>query len=222
MKIFLDSASIAEVKETASWGILSGVTTNPTLAAKEGQDFKTALKEICGLVEGPVSAEVLGTTRDEMVEEAHDLVKVADNVVIKIPVCPQGLAATKVLKDEGINVNMTLVFTVNQALLAASAGAAFASPFLGRLDDIGTDGLERLSDMVDAYRNYDIDTEIIAASIRHPMHVIKAALIGSDIATIPFKVIQQMVAHPLTEAGIDRFTADWEALQTKLNKPVSV
>ena len=222
MKIFLDSASIEEVKEAASWGILSGVTTNPSLAAKEGQDFRTALKEICGLVEGPISAEVMGTTRAEMVEEAHELVRVADNVVIKIPVCPEGLAATKALKDDGIDVNMTLVFSVNQALLAAAAGAAFVSPFVGRLDDIGTDGLERLSDMVEAFRNYEIKTEVIAASIRHPMHVIKAALIGSDIATIPFKVIQQMVKHPLTDVGIERFMADWESLQAKLNKPVTV
>ncbi len=218
MKIFLDSANISDVKEAASWGILGGVTTNPTLVAKEGRDFKEALKEICNMVEGPVSAEVIGTARADMVHEAHDLVKVADNVVIKIPVCPEGLAATRILKEEGIHVNMTLVFTVNQALLAARAGAAFVSPFLGRLDDIGTDGLERLAEMVEAFQNYDFTTEIIAASIRHPMHVAKAALIGSHIATVPFNVIRQMVKHPLTDAGMDRFLADWEDLQAKLTK----
>ncbi len=218
MKIFLDSASVAEVKEAASWGILDGVTTNPTLAAKEGRDFRTNIKEISAEVDGPVSAEVMGTVRDDMVSEAQDLVRIADNVVIKIPVCPEGLAATKLLKEDGIHVNMTLVFTVNQAILAARAGAAFVSPFLGRLDDVGTDGLERLAEMVESFRNYDISTEIIAASIRSPMHVIKAALIGSDIATVPFKVIKQMVTHPLTDVGIDRFMADWEDLQARVDK----
>lgn len=216
MKIFLDSANVTEVKEAASWGILSGVTTNPTLAAREGRDFKTNIKDISALVDGPVSAEVVGLARDEMVSEAHELVRISDNVVIKIPVCPEGLAATKTLKEEGIHVNMTLVFTVNQAILAARAGAAFVSPFLGRLDDIGTDGLERLADMVESFHNYDFSTEIIAASIRSPMHVAKAALIGAHIATVPFKVIEEMVKHPLTDAGMERFLADWSALQAQL------
>lgn len=216
MKVFLDSANVDEVKEAASWGILSGVTTNPTLAAKEGRDFKTNIKEISALVDGPISAEVIGTSREEMISEARELVRIADNVVIKIPVCPEGLAATKTLKEEGVHVNMTLVFSVNQAILAARAGAAFVSPFLGRLDDIGTDGLERLAEMVDSFRNYDFSTEIIAASIRSPMHVAKAALIGADIATVPFKVIEQMMKHPLTDAGMERFLADWDALQLQL------
>ena len=216
MKVFLDSASISDVKEAASWGILGGVTTNPTLAAKEGRDFKANIKEISALVDGPVSAEVIGTARDEMVSEARELVRIADNVVIKIPVCPEGLGATKTLMEEGVHVNMTLVFSVNQAILAARAGAAFVSPFLGRLDDIGTDGLERLAEMVESFRNYDFSTEIIAASIRSPMHVVKAALIGADIATIPFKVIEQMMKHPLTDAGMERFLADWDALQAQL------
>ncbi len=213
MDIFLDSASVAEVKEAAALGILSGVTTNPTLVSKEGIDFRSGIKEICSLVNGPVSAEVVSLKRDEMVEEAVDLAKIADNVVIKIPICEEGLAATRSLKDHGIDVNMTLVFTVNQAVLAAAAGAAFVSPFLGRLDDIGDNGLERLADMVQALGNYDWDTRIIAASIRHPMHVTEAALIGVDIVTVPFKVIKQMAQHPLTEKGIDRFLADWRELQ---------
>ncbi len=216
MKIFLDSANVTEVKEAASWGILSGVTTNPTLAAKEGRDFKTNIKDISALVDGPVSAEVIATARDEMVSEAHELVRISDNVVIKIPVCLEGLAATKTLKEEGIHVNMTLVFSVNQAILAARAGAAFVSPFLGRLDDIGTDGLERLSEMVETFRNYDFSTEIIAASIRSPEHVVQAAQIGANIATVPFKVIEQMVKHPLTDLGMERFLADWAALQAQL------
>jgi len=216
MKVFLDSANVNEVKEAASWGILSGVTTNPTLAAKEGRDFKTNIKEISALVDGPISAEVVGAVRAEMVSEAHELARIADNVVIKIPICPEGLAATKILREEGVHVNMTLVFSVNQAILAARAGAAFVSPFLGRLDDIGTDGLERLAEMVESFRNYDFSTEIIAASIRSPMHVVKAALIGADIATVPFNVIEQMVKHPLTDVGMERFLADWDALQAQL------
>lgn len=218
MKIFLDSASIAEVKEAASWGILSGVTTNPTLAAKEGRDFKSAIGEICALVDGPVSAEALSLTRTEIVDEAKDLNAIAENIAVKIPVGPEGLAATKILSNQGISVNMTLVFSVNQALLAAAAGAAYVSPFIGRLDDIGTDGLERLADMVEAFGNYDISTEVIAASIRHPMHVTKAALIGSHIATVPFAVLRKMVQHPLTDQGVASFLADWEALQVKLEK----
>lgn len=216
MEFFLDSAAVEEVKEAASWGILSGVTTNPTLAAREGKDFRAVIKEISGLVNGPVSAEVIGSTREEMVHEAHDLVKIADNVVIKIPVCAEGLAATKTLKEDGIDVNMTLVFTVNQVLVAARAGAAYVSPFIGRLDDIGTDGIERLSDMVMALANYDLDVKVIAASIRHPIHVIEAAKIGADIATVPFSVLKQIIGHPLTDAGIDRFLSDWESLQKRL------
>lgn len=216
MRIFLDSASISEVKEAASWGILSGVTTNPSLAAKEGCDFRSAVKEICSIVDGPVSAEALSLTRTEIVAEGIELAAIADNIAVKIPVGPEGLAATRVLCDQGIHVNMTLVFTVNQAMLAAAAGAAFVSPFIGRLDDIGTDGLSRLADIMNAFSNYDIPTQVIAASLRHPMHVTEAALIGADISTIPFAVLKQIVQHPLTDQGVARFLSDWEGLQTKM------
>lgn len=216
MRIFLDSASISEVKEAASWGVLSGVTTNPSLAAKEGRDFRSAVKEICSIVDGPVSAEALSLTRTEIVAEGIELAAIADNIAVKIPVGPEGLAATRVLCDQGIHVNMTLVFTVNQAMLAAAAGAAFVSPFIGRLDDIGTDGLGRLTDIMNAFSNYDIPTQVIAASLRHPMHVTEAALIGADISTIPFAVLKQIVQHPLTDQGVARFLSDWEGLQMKM------
>ncbi len=218
MKIFIDSAIVSEVAEAASWGIIDGVTTNPTLAAKAGQDYETALKEISALVAGPISAEVVGSIKSEMIDEARQLAQIAKNIVVKIAISPEGLAATRVLTDEGIHINMTLVFSVNQALLAAAAGAAYVSPFLGRLDDIGTDGLGRLAEMVEALGNYDLGTEVIAASIRHPRHVAEAALIGSDIATIPFAVIKKMVRHPLTDKGIASFLSDWEALQKKLSE----
>ena len=218
MKIFIDSAVVSDVAEAASWGIIDGVTTNPTLAAKAGQDYETALREISALVAGPISAEVIGSTKSEMIDEARQLAQIAENIVVKIAISPEGLAATRVLTDEGIHINMTLVFTVNQALLSASAGAAYVSPFLGRLDDIGTDGLGRLAEMVEALGNYDLGTQVIAASIRHPRHVAEAALIGSDIATIPFEVIKKMVRHPLTDKGIASFLSDWEALQKKLSE----
>lgn len=218
MKIFIDTANIDEIREAASWGILSGVTTNPTLAAREGKDFRTIVKEICALVDGPISAEAVNMRRDEIIPEARELAAINDNIVVKIPVTLDGLAATKVLSSEGIRVNMTLVFTVNQAVMAAEAGASYVSPFLGRLDDIGEDGLALLSDLVTGYNNYDINTEIIAASIRHPQHVTQAALIGVDIATIPFEVLKKMVNHPLTEKGIGQFLADWEKLQSATKK----
>lgn len=216
MRIFLDSASISEVKEAASWGILSGVTTNPTLAAKEGRDFRSAVKEICEIVDGPVSAEAISLNRREIIDEAMELAEIADNIVVKIPVGTEGLAATRVLSDRGIHVNMTLVFSVNQAILAAAAGAAYVSPFVGRLDDIGTDGMGRLADIVNALGNYDTTTQVIAASIRHPQHATEAALIGTDISTIPFAVLKKMIQHPLTDAGVASFLADWESLQGKI------
>src|SRR3990172_705690 len=218
MRIFLDSASISEVREAASWGILSGVTTNPTLCAKEGRDFRSAVKEICGIVDGPVSAEAVSLNRAEIIDEALELAGIADNIAVKIPVGPEGLAATRVLSDQGVDINMTLVFSVNQAILAAAAGAAYVSPFIGRLDDIGTDGLGRLADIVEALSNYDISTQVIAASIRHPMHVTEAALIGTDISTVPFEVLKKMIQHPLTDKGVASFLADWEALQAKVEK----
>ncbi len=216
MKIFIDTANVDEIREAASWGILSGVTTNPTLAARENRDYGIVLKEIIEIVDGPISAEVISLDKDGMIAEAKKLAAIHKNIVIKVPITEAGLATTKYLSGQGIKVNMTLVFSVNQAMLAAGAGAAFASPFLGRLDDINEDGMVLLSNMVKVYNNYDIDTQIIAASIRHPQHVTSAALIGVDIATIPFKVLQKMVKHPLTDKGIAQFLADWKKLQSAI------
>jgi transaldolase len=213
MKLFIDTANIGHIKEVNEWGILSGVTTNPTLCAKEGQDFKSAIKEIASIVDGPISAEAVSSTKEGIVKEARELVQIASNIVVKIPITPEGLAATKVLSKENIKVNMTLVFSANQALLAAQVGAAFVSPFLGRLDDIGHDSMKILDEIVTIYDNYGIPTEIIAASIRHPLHVVQAALVGADIATVPYEVLKAMVKHPLTDRGIEKFLADWRRLQ---------
>lgn len=218
MKIFIDTANVDEIREAASWGILSGVTTNPTLAARENRDYGVVIKEIAEIVDGPISAEVVSLETEGMVAEAKKLAAIDKNIVVKIPVTEAGLAATKFLSGQGIKINMTLVFSVNQAMLAASAGAAFASPFIGRLDDINEDGMVLLSNMVKVYNNYNIETQIIAASIRHPQHVTNAALTGVDIATIPFKVLQKMVKHPLTDRGIDQFLADWNKLQSAIGK----
>jgi len=215
MKLFIDTANIEEIREAHSWGILAGVTTNPSLAAREGRNFREMIKEISDLVDGPISAEAVSLTPEEMIVEARELAAINDNVIVKFPITAAGLTATRAVSAEGIRVNMTLIFSVNQALLAAAAGAAFASPFLGRMDDIGEDGLVLLTDLVDAYANYNITTEIIAASIRGPQHVTQAALIGADIATIPFTVLKQMMNHPLTEKGIAQFLSDWEKLQEK-------
>ncbi|HAW60470.1 MAG TPA: fructose-6-phosphate aldolase [Actinobacteria bacterium] len=213
MKIFIDTANIDHIKEVNSWGILSGVTTNPTLCAREGREFRSAVKKICEMVKGPVSAEAVSMDRQGIVEEARELSKIAENIVVKVPMMVEGLAATKVLSQEGIKVNMTLVFSANQALLAAQVGAAYVSSFIGRLDDAGNDGMSILADIVAAYDNYDIETEIIAASIRHPMHVTQAALLGADIATVPYDVLKAMVKHPLTDRGIERFLEDWNKLK---------
>jgi len=218
VKIFIDTANVDEIREAASWGILSGVTTNPTLAARENRDYGVVIKEIVEIVDGPISAEVISLETEGMIAEAKKLAAIDKNIVIKIPVTEAGLAATKVLSGQGIKINMTLVFSVNQAMMAAIAGAAFVSPFLGRLDDINEDGMVLLSDLVKVYNNYNIETQIIAASIRHPQHVTKAALIGVDIATIPFKVLQKMVKHPLTDKGIDQFLTDWNKLQAVIGK----
>lgn len=213
MRIFLDTANVEEIREGVSWGVVSGVTTNPTLASKEGRSFRELVKEICQLVEGPVSAEAVSLKAEEIVPEAKELSRIAPNVVIKIPVMPEGLKATKLLSKEGIKVNMTLVFSLNQALLAAQAGAAFVSPFIGRIDDIGYDGLSVLADIVECYNYYGFETEVIAASIRHPLHVVEAAKLGADIATVPFAVLKQMVKHPLTDIGIERFLEDWKKIK---------
>lgn len=216
MRIFLDTANLEEIRQGARMGVISGVTTNPTLMAKEkGADFRETIQEICSLVDGPISAEVTALDTAGMLAQAHDLAKWGENVVIKLPITPDGLAAAKALSAEGIKTNLTLCFSANQAILAAAAGATFVSPFVGRLDDIGEVGMDLVRDIVQIYRNYDIPTQVIAASIRHPVHVTEAARAGAHIATVPFKVLQQMVEHPLTKIGIDRFLADWASRQAK-------
>lgn len=216
MKLFIDSANIDHIREVNGWGIIDGVTTNPTLCAKEGRVFKEVIGEICSEVDGPISAEAISLERSAIVEEARQLVKIADNVVVKIPINEEGLAATNVLSREGIKVNMTLVFSANQALLAAKVGASFVSPFLGRIDDTGHDSMKLIDEIASIYDNYDVPTEIIAASIRHPIHVTQAAMLGADIATVPYSVLKAMVKHPLTDRGIDAFLKDWEKLQESI------
>jgi transaldolase len=218
MKFFLDTANLAEIEEAASWGVLAGVTTNPTLYAREGgklSDFHAHLKRICAICDGPVSGESVSLARDEIVREGEELAALAPNIIVKVPVMPEGLAATKVLHAKGIKVNMTLCFTVPQALLAARAGASYVSPFVGRFDDISEDGIEHLGNTVAALANYDFghDVEVIAASIRSANHVTQAALIGADIATVPFNVLKNLVKHPLTDRGLESFLADWEKVK---------
>jgi len=215
MKLFLDTANLQEIKEAASWGILDGVTTNPTLCARENMPFETLIKEICQVVSGPVSVECISTRAEDIVVEARKLNSLAPNLAIKIPVTLEGLKATKILSSEGIRVNMTLVFSPSQALLAAKAGAAFVSPFIGRLDDISHHGMELVEQIVTIYENYNFETEIIVASVRHPGHVVEAALIGAHIATVPFSVMEKLVKHPLTDLGIEKFLQDWKKVATK-------
>lgn len=210
MKFFIDTADVNEIKEAESLGILDGVTTNPTLIAKTGRAFRETIEEICSIVKGPVSAEVVSTDAEGIVKEARDLAKIADNVVIKVPLIKEGLKATKVLTSEGINVNVTLCFSSNQALLAAKAGGTYISTFVGRLDDKGHTGMEVIEEIREIYDNYGFDTQIIVASIRTPLHVRDAALMGADIATIPFDVFNKIVQHPLTDEGLKKFLADWE------------
>ena len=215
MKFFLDTADLNEIEEAASWGVLAGVTTNPTLYARIGgklSDFHNHIKRICDIVDGPVSAESVAMTRDEIIADGRELAAIAPNVVVKIPTMVEGLAATKVLASEGIPVNMTLCFSVPQAIMAARAGARYISPFVGRFDDISEDGLSQLSDVVAAVNNYDFghDVEIIAASVRSAHHVTQAALMGADIATVPFATLKKCVQHPLTDRGLDSFMKDWE------------
>ncbi len=210
MKIFIDTANLDQIKEINSWGIVDGVTTNPSLIAKEGVDVKTRIKEIAEIVDGPISAEAMSMTADEMVKEGRELAKIHPNVVIKLPMYIETLKATSKLREEGIRVNVTLIFSAQQALLAAKAGAAYVSPFVGRLDDIGEYGTDLISNIVQIYSNYDFDTEIIAASIRHPVHVLDVSLAGCDIATIPYDVLKKMVSHPKTDEGIQKFIADYE------------
>lgn len=215
MKIFIDTANVNEIREAESWGILSGVTTNPSLIAKEGRDFVEVVKEITSIVDGPISAEVISLDHEGMIKEARELSRIHKNIVIKIPMTIEGLKAVKVLSKEGIKTNVTLIFSASQALLASKAGASYVSPFVGRLDDTGEEGLNVIREIVTIFNNYGIKTEIIAASIRHPMHVINAAIAGAHIATIPFKVLEQMTKHPLTDAGIKRFLDDWKKVPKK-------
>lgn len=218
MKFFIDTANVDEIHEAASLGVLDGVTTNPTLLSKEiqrtGEDFKHILKTICEIVQGPVSGEVLALDWDGMVKEARELAKLDDHLVIKIPIIKDGLKAVKKLTAEGIRTNVTLVFSATQALLAAKAGAAYVSPFVGRLDDISHVGMDLVEEIMTIYDNYVFDTEVIVASIRNPLHVVEAALMGADIATIPFNVIEQLLKHPLTDIGIERFAADWKKVKS--------
>ncbi len=215
MKIFIDTANIEEIRKAVRLGVISGVTTNPSLIAREGRNFREVVGEICEIVDGPISAEVISPDADGMVAEAEELAKIHPNIVIKIPMTAEGLTAVKILKGKKIKTNVTLVFSANQALLAALAGATYVSPFVGRLDDIGQNGMDLIREIVQIYEQYDFETEIIAASIRHPIHVTEAAMAGAHIATVPFKIIMQMTKHSLTDIGIEKFLADWETVKNK-------
>ena len=208
MKLFIDTADIAEIREAMSLGLLDGVTTNPTLVAMTGRPMRDVLAEICDLVDGPVSGEVLSVNYDEMMEEAHDLAAIAPNIVVKLPLIADGLRAVKELTSEGIRTNVTLCFSPIQAMLAAKAGATYVSPFVGRLDDVGHDGMDTVAQIVEIYNNYDFETEVLVASVRSPTHVLEALRLGADVATIPLKVIHQLIKHPLTDVGLQRFIAD--------------
>jgi len=210
MKLFIDTANVSEIREMA-W-LLDGVTTNPTLVAREKRPFKEVVTEICELVDGPVSAEVTALDARGMIEQARDLSALHPNVVIKIPMTQDGMKATKALAEEGVRTNVTLVFSANQALLAAKSGASFVSPFVGRIDDVGGVGMDLVSDILDIYENYGFSTEVIVASVRHPTHVLEAALLGADIATVPYAVLTKLFDHPLTDVGIERFLKDWEGV----------
>jgi transaldolase len=219
MKFFIDTADLAEIKEANDLGVLDGVTTNPSLCAKIGvSDFEGHIKKICDIVDGDVSAEVISTTYNEMVEEGRRIAKIADNVVVKVPLIKDGIKAIKTFSDEGIKTNCTLCFSSTQALIAAKAGATYISPFIGRLDDISTDGMHLIAEIVAIYDNYGYETEVLAASIRHPMHVVQAAQLGADVATMPLSVIEQLLKHPLTDIGLEKFLADWDKLQASLKK----
>ncbi len=218
MKLFLDTADIREIREAHSWGILDGVTTNPSLVAREGRDFHEALRDICDVVKGPISAEVVSLEAGEMIAEGRGLAKIADNIVVKVPIIKEGLKAIKALSSDGIRVNTTLIFSSPQALLAAKAGAAYVSPFIGRLDDIGHDGMQLVREMREIFDNYGFRCEILAASIRHPVHVVEAARAGADVATLPFKVLESLLKHPLTDSGLQKFLKDWEKVPRPARK----
>jgi len=215
MKFFIDTANIAEIREAVSLGIIDGCTTNPTLLSKEKGSYKDILKEICGIVAGPVSAEVVAMDAEGMVREGKDLCKVADNIIIKVPCIREGIKALVMFKKEGIQTNATLCFSANQGLVVAKAGATYVSPFVGRVDDVGNPGMDLIRELVQVYNNYSFATQVIVASIRHPQHVYEAALIGADVATIPLKVLEQLIKHPLTDTGVKSFLADWEKVTKK-------
>ncbi len=210
MKLFIDTANVEEIKSANDMGVICGVTTNPSLISKEGRVFEEVVREITQIVDGPISAEVISLDAEGMISEALELAKIHKNIIIKVPMTAEGLKAVKVLRNENIKTNVTLIFSAGQALLAAKAGASYVSPFVGRLDDVGNNGMELISEIVTIFKNYDMDTEIIAASIRNPMHVIQAAKLGCHIATVPYKVLMQLTKHPLTDKGIDQFLKDWE------------
>ncbi|MCS7082943.1 MAG: fructose-6-phosphate aldolase [Bacteroidetes bacterium] len=217
MKFFLDTANLEEIRQAADLGLLDGVTTNPSLVAKEGEvDFFEHLLQICQIAQGPVSAEVVATDYDNMLREAHELAKLHPNIVVKIPMTPDGVRAMRTLSLAGIPTNCTLVFSPAQALVAAKAGAAYVSPFVGRLDDVGSSGMELVRQIVTIYRHYGFNTQVLVASVRHPMHVVEAALMGADVCTMPFKVLEQLLRHPLTDVGLERFLADWRRRKTPL------
>ncbi len=212
MKLFADTANLDEIRELASWGIIDGVTTNPSLAAREGRNFAELIADICEIVDGPISAEVVALDAEGMLREARLLAQIHDNVVIKIPIGVEGLKAVTALSEEGIPTNVTLIFSANQALLAAKAGATFVSPFMGRIDDVGGSGVEVVADIVQIFDNYALDTEVLAASIRHSLHVLESARVGAHVATLPLKVFRKLLAHPQTDLGMASFMADWETV----------
>jgi transaldolase len=218
VKLFLDTANLDEIREAHRWGVLRGITTNPTLISKEEQDFLPLVKEICSIVEGDVSIETASDDTSALLRQGHDVAQIADNAVVKIALTPNGLAAVRRLSDEGIKVNVTLCFSPAQAILAAEAGAYIVSPFLGRLDDVGTDGLRLLSDICEIYAIQGYDTQVLAASLRHPIHAVEAARIGADIATMPFKVFESLIKHPLTDSGFEKFISDWEGAKPHLGE----
>ena len=210
MKLFLDTANVEEVRQGVKWGVISGVTTNPSLVVKEGRDFKTVVKEIAAIVKGPTSAEVTTLTADEMIMQGHDIASWDENVVVKLPLNEAGIEACKALSDAGVKTNVTLCFSANQAMLAALAGATYVSPFVGRLDDINEDGMQLIADIRAIFNNYGYKTQLLSASIRHPNHVYRSAMLGADVATVPFKVLSQLFRHPLTDAGLAKFMEDWK------------
>lgn len=218
MKFFLDTADVEEIKKGLEWGMVDGITTNPTLIAKQGKPYLGTVQEIARLVPGPVSGEVLATEFDEIMEQGKRLSALAENVVVKVPLIPAGLRAVRALGELGIRTNVTLCFSAAQALLAAKAGAAYISPFIGRLDDVGQEGMDLIGQVVSIYENYDFETEVLVASVRHPVHVVQAAMLGADVATLPFKVLEQLYNHPLTDAGLDKFLSDWKKTGKKFDE----